>query len=279
MAETSIEWTDYTFNPWWGCQRISPGCERCYAEAWAKRTGHRVWGPMATRRFFGDLHWALPLTWNRKALAEGVRRRVFCASMADVFEVVPATRDPDLALRMDLARQRLWALIQRTPGLDWLLLTKRPENVDALVPLEWLDAWPRNVWLGVTVEDQLRARERLSVLVRLRTSIDIPIAFISYEPALELVDFEPWLWLIDWIIVGGESGGGARPFDLPWARAVVKATRGRHAAVFVKQLGSDPIDGLAGCEVTLRHRKGADPTEWPEELRVREFPRREETAA
>lgn len=117
---SSIEWTDHTFNPWWGCAGVSPGCDNCYAEAWAKRVGEDIWGARKPRRFFGEKHWCEPLKWNDEAQKQGHRRRVFCASMADVFE-----------LRSDLDpwRDRLWVLIDQTPWLDWLLLTKRPQDI------------------------------------------------------------------------------------------------------------------------------------------------------
>jgi len=120
-----IEWTNHTFNPWWGCTKVSAARKNCYAEAWSKRVGQSVWGPNANRRFFGDKHWAEPIKWHSEALAAGQRRRVFCASMADVFE---DRRD------LDEWREKLWALIDATPQLDWLLLTKRPEMVRRLVP-------------------------------------------------------------------------------------------------------------------------------------------------
>ncbi|HEY2512934.1 MAG TPA: DUF5131 family protein, partial [Polyangiaceae bacterium] len=117
VANSKIQWTDHTFNPWWGCQRVSPGCEHCYAEAFAKRTGHGVWGPTAQRRFFGEAHWKEPLKWNEAAKRSGQRARVFCASMADVFED---------RWELEPHRARLAGLIRVTPHLDWLLLTKRP---------------------------------------------------------------------------------------------------------------------------------------------------------
>ena len=138
-----IEWTDHTFNPWWGCTKVSEACKNCYAEAWSKRVGQKVWGPKAERRFFGDRHWLEPVKWNADALAAKTRRRVFCASMADVFE----ERDS-----LNVWRSKLWELIEATPQLDWLLLTKRPEFVAGLT--RWGDSWPRNVWLGTTVENQ-----------------------------------------------------------------------------------------------------------------------------
>ncbi len=156
MAQnSSIEWTDHTFNPWWGCAKVSPACDNCYAELWAKRMGHQVWGAAAERRFFSDAHWTEPLAWNEEAVATGQRKRVFCASMADVFE-----RRAELHSQRD----RLWELIQSTPSLDWLLLTKRPQNVRGMVP--WGKKWPANVWLGTTVENQTYAEKRLPFLLQ-----------------------------------------------------------------------------------------------------------------
>src|SRR5688572_13560706 len=126
-----IEWTHHTFNPWWGCTKVSPACDHCYAEAWARRVGAKVWGSRAGRRFFSDNHWREPIRWNTAAAEMKARQRVFCASMADVFEP-----RPDL----DGSRARLWELIRQTPWLDWLLLTKRPEHVLTVVP--WTMKWP-----------------------------------------------------------------------------------------------------------------------------------------
>jgi hypothetical protein len=150
--ETGIAWTDATFNPWWGCQRVSPGCEHCYAEAQAKRYGHAVWGPESTtaRRFFGDKHWNEPRKWNADARAKFEVRRVFCASMADVFE---DNRD------LDGWRDRLWDLIEATPSLNWQLLTKRPENIARLIRPAWLVAAAR-------VERLMRKVERGEIVPR-----------------------------------------------------------------------------------------------------------------
>jgi len=289
MSETTaIQWTDATFNPWWGCEKVSPGCANCYAERDAKRYGHDVWGP-SPRRYFGDKHWREPVRWNREAEASGVRRRVFCASMADVFE---DRRD------LDAERARLFTLVEETPSLDWLLLTKRPERVASLVPGSWIkEIFPENVWMGTSVESP-------DYLVRVEALIEIPafLHFVSYEPALASVDFSPYLRdpgaKLDWIIVGGESGQKARPFDVEWARGVISASRDR-CAVFVKQLGA--VVSWNGCQggygrgpsnvwpttdgviedskmpgqwrKYLADRKGGDPSEWPVDLRVREFPR------
>lgn len=119
MARNSpIEWTHHTFNPWWGCAKVSPACAHCYAEKWARRVGLSLWGEEVPRRFFGDRHWREPIVWNAEAQRAGCKRRVFCASMADVFEP---------RKELEPWRLRLWSLIECTPWLDWLLLTKRPE--------------------------------------------------------------------------------------------------------------------------------------------------------
>ena len=159
MAENSaIEWTDHSFNPWIGCTRVSPGCVHCYAETLAdKRHGWVAWGPKGNRKRTAPANWRKPLTWNRRAEREGVRYRVFCASLADVF-------DPHPSIPQEW-RAELWALIQETPSLDWQLLTKRPENVMRMVPALWQVEFPPNVWIGTSVEDQERADERIPELV------------------------------------------------------------------------------------------------------------------
>jgi protein gp37 len=202
---SSIEWTHHTFNPWWGCLKVSPACQHCYAEAWARRVGQKVWGPTADRRAFSDAHWRGPVEWNRKAQAAAKRERVFCASMADVFEARP---------ELDRERARLWALIEATQQLDWLLLTKRPENIRGMTP--WSTAWPRNVWLGCTVELQDYAAPRISALLEHATAVH----FVSCEPLLGPLDLRAYIapQKINWVITGGESGPKARPMSPPWAR-------------------------------------------------------------
>jgi protein gp37 len=201
---SKIEWTHHTFNPWWGCTRVSAACKHCYAEAWAKRVGKQIWGPKAPRRFFGDTHWAGPWKWNQEAGKRGERARVFCASMADVFE---ARRD------LNPWREKLWALIEGTPQLDWLLLTKRPERILQTVP--WKAEWPQNVWIGTTVEDQESAELRLPHLAR----VPAVVRFISAEPPLSELSIASWLGSsIDWVITGGESGPHARPSSPSWFR-------------------------------------------------------------
>lgn len=250
---TAIAWTDHTFNPWWGCTNVSPGCDHCYAETFAKRTGHDVWGKGGERRRFGSQHWNEPLRWNER-VPEGERERVFCASMADVFE----RRDDHLE-----DRNRLWHLISVTPSLDWQLLTKRPENVNAMVPMAWLQEWPANVWIGTTVEDQQRA------LVRVPRLLSIPalVRFLSCEPLLDEVRLARWLWTVEppeaptrsdaiqWVIVGGESGPKHRPLDLRHARILQRECENAGVAFFFKQVGGrtpkaggDQLDGATWHE-------------------------------
>lgn len=206
--ETAISWCDHTFNPWWGCAKVSPACAHCYAETFSKRLGLKVWGSDSERRFFKPKHWAEPLKWNAAAVKDGVRRRVFCASMADVFEDRPDLVDE---------RARLFVLIDETPNLDWLLLTKRPENIARLMPPYWGGkVWP-NVWLGTTVENQHYADERLRHLV----NVSAAVRFLSVEPMLGPIEFTPeTLMELDWIIAGGESGAHCRPSDPQWFRSL-----------------------------------------------------------
>lgn len=316
MAEnTKIAWTRSSFNPWIGCTKVSPGCDHCYAEAQDARgrwdSGRKHWGVGVPRYRTSAENWHKPITWNKKAAATGERWLVFCASLADVFdnEVPPVWRHD------------LWKLIQDTPALTWLLLTKRIGNVAKLWP-GMIESPPPNVWLGASVVNQEEADRDIPKLVRMQAAK----RFVSYEPALGPVDFSPWLRRIrtsdhcnplahealDWIIVGGESGSKARPFDVSWARSTVSQCKAAGVPVFVKQLGSQPrgwcawnLPDCIGQEeaarlraegedvdcvnyeaseqahpcfsygkrcVMLRALAGDDPAEWPEDLRVQEFP-------
>jgi len=210
MAKNStIEWTHHTFNPWWGCTKVSPGCKHCYAETWAHRVGQEVWGPKAPRRELTPSYWEQPYAWNEEARKRKARTRVFCASMADVFE---DRRD------LDDKRARLWEVIDQTPALDWLLLTKRPENVSRFAP--WGKQWPHNVWIGATAENQRWLDKRMAVL----TTLPARVVFLSCEPLLGPLDLSQWIdgarrgthRAIDWVIGGGESGHHARPMHPEW---------------------------------------------------------------
>ena len=227
--DSRIEWTHHTFNPWWGCVKVSPACDHCYAESWAKRVGSDVWGPESQRRFFTDAHWKEPLKWNRDAAAAGTRRRVFCASMADVFE-----NRPDLIS----SRQRLFELIAATPMLDWLLLTKRIHLVKKLLPKNY--ELPAHVWIGTTVENDEYARKRLKYLLE----VDTPsVRFVSCEPLLGPLSLEPYLRAntrgtrIDWVIAGGESGHGARPMDPAWPENLQRQCSAAKVPFHFKQWG------------------------------------------
>lgn len=215
-VETAISWCSHTFNPWWGCVKVSPACQHCYAETFSKRVGQKVWGIDAPRRFFGPKHWNEPLKWNRDAIKAGVRRRVFCASMADVFEDRADVRQ---------ARLDLFLTIEETPQLDWLLLTKRPENIRRLLP-PWYKGrpWP-NVWLGTTVESQEYAAPRLSELL----DVEAVVHFVSCEPLLGPLDLSefipgdvftrseyPMVAPLAWVIAGAESGAHHRDSEAEW---------------------------------------------------------------
>jgi protein gp37 len=219
MGETTaIAWTDHTFNLVWGCQKVSPGCEHCYAESYAKRYGLNLWGPYSKRKTLSDKYWGEPLKWDRKAQAQGVRRRVFCGSMCDVFEDHPTTAD---------ARAHLFSLIRKTPNLDWLLLTKRAERIAECLPDDWGPGY-RNVWLGVTIENN-DCRKRADYL----RAIPATIRFISYEPALGPLEMD--LRGIDWLIYGGESGPKYREDNPDWAHSIRAQCEANSTAFFFKQ--------------------------------------------
>ena len=236
---TSISWCDHTFNPWIGCTRVSEGCRHCYAETLSNRYKWVKWGPGGARRVTTPLNWTKPIGWNHAAGVDEVRRRVFCASLADVF-------DPEAQPQ---ARDRLWELIAGTPNLDWLILTKRPENILAMLPETWGDlGWP-NVWLGVSAEDQETYEQRWRVLSR----IPATVRFVSYEPALgpltlSTIDIKP-----DWLIWGGESGPGARQMRPKWAKWITTQCEFFLIPVFGKQWGtwaSNPLVYENGLTVT-----------------------------
>lgn len=368
MAENSkIEWTSHTFNPWRGCTKVSAGCANCYAETLSGRNPGTlgVWGPNGTRVVASEAMWREPVKWNKQAACvcearppwnmpshapgcpQANRPRVFCASLADVFEdwtgpmvnsfgdqmrlsadgwTNEAGRgDGCPPLTMQDVRRRLFALIDATPNLDWLLLTKRPENILSMLPgggwikkpcpshtqrfnlecpgcnsknAERVDKARPNLWLGTSVENQAAADARIPHLLR----VPAAVRFLSCEPLLGPVDLgqrlqtpewkrrraehwkEPPVPDLDWVIVGGESGPGARPCRVEWIRSIVEQCKAAGVPCFVKQLGAKPHgkhnDNPGGscldnscCELRLRDKKGGDTQEWPEELRVREFPR------
>ncbi len=206
MAENSgIEWTHHTFNPWIGCQKVSAACDNCYAEAWDNRFGGLRWGPHAPRQRTSAANWAKPIKWNKQAAAEGRRFRVFCASLADVF-------DNHKSIAQEW-RDDLFSMIEDTSHLDWLLLTKRPQNIGRWEGYN--GDWPPNVWLGTTVENQEEFDRRVPHL----TQHDVTVHFLSMEPLQGQVDLRGAKG-IEWVIVGGESGGAYREAKADWFRSI-----------------------------------------------------------
>lgn len=326
MAETTIQWTvtvvedghilpGFTFNPWIGCSKVHAGCTHCYAEAdMDKRRGRANWGPHGTRSVTSEAYWKGPLKWNRQAEKDGVRRKVFCASLADVFEdwggqcTMPDGRPAILqrstgqfigcnlrggsdAVRLDDVRRRVFAMIDATPHLDWLLLTKRPENVRRMWPLLHKDAganiwvggpsgrdvlsFRKNVFIGTSISDQETAEKAVLALLECRDLSHV--LFLSGEPLLGPVNLSAWLERLDWVIVGGESGPNARSCRVEWIESIVDQCLLAGVPCFVKQLGAKAIvqdEETSGMPVVLdlRDKKGGDWSEWPDELRVREFP-------
>jgi protein gp37 len=268
MENSKIEWTDHTFNPWIGCQHMSPGCDHCYAEtqnAFRKWNGG-TWGPHAPRKRTSEENWKNPFKWNTEARAfkreHGRRPRVFCASLADVFDNQAPSE----------WRKDLFALIRECRRLDWLMLTKRPQNILKMLPADWGDGY-RNVWLGVTAENQTFFDQRWRILQR----VPAGTKFISYEPALGPLRLPKEAPFPDWLISGGESGGGARPLDPQWVRDIIADCRRRGVTPFHKQWGtysSNPLvveQGMSIVEAKALDKYGKGGGLVDGEL-VREFP-------
>jgi len=213
---TKIAWCDHTFNPVVGCEKISPGCDNCYAEAWAKRAGTpELWN--GSRR--KTKTWGEPVKWDKEAKAKGIRYKVFCASLADVFD---NKWEPEW-------RTDLWKLIKETPALDWIIVTKRIGNVKKMLPSDWGDEGYHNVTLLITVVDQLEFDRDFMKLA----AIPAFARGLSVEPQLGPINlslmgtmpkditgsaYRLGYQYLDWVISGAESGAGARDFDDNWAR-------------------------------------------------------------
>jgi len=263
--KTGIEWTDSTWNPWIGCTRVSAECDNCYALNAMTRYGHDAAAVKRTKT------WSDPLRWNSEAARLERRRKVFACSWSDWFHA-----------DADQWREDAWMVVRCCQNLDFLILTKRPERIIECLP----DDWPSmyfgyrnggylNAWLGVTVghSDTL---ERIDELVR----VPAAVRFVSCEPLLERISLGRWLWpdcpgtdadceagrcdrsrpLLDWVIIGCESGPRRRPCDLDWVLELVEQCRQAGVPVFVKQL-------------SVNGRVSKDPAEWPEWARVRQFPK------
>lgn len=263
---SKISWTDHTFNPWIGCSKVSTGCKNCYAEREMDQRYHKVrWGPQGTRlhtspnypMMWNEDHWVECVTcgWRGSlddcdpdekfggyncpecgGSVETTRQRVFCASLADVFEDHPDVNH---------WRDGLWKLIEATPSLDWMLLTKRIENVEAMIPESWrMGSWPRHVWLGISAEDQQHFDIRMPMLEVLGRHFKIPVIFLSAEPLLGPIDMIGWLddedelvRQLDWVIVGGESGPAARPMHPRWLVQIQDQCLADCVPFFFKQWG------------------------------------------
>lgn len=246
---TSISWTHATFNPWIGCQKVGPGCENCYALLWDQRFSDGVhWGPGAPRRRTSTTNWRKPRKWQRQAVASGRRMRVFCASLADVFD-----NAVDPQWRKDLAQ-----LIRDTPMLDWMLLTKRIGNVVRMIEEDFGGTLPDNVWLGASIVTQEEADRDIAKLL----AVPAAIHWLSMEPLIERVVVDPGqMAKLDMIVVGGESGGNARHFDLEWARDLLRQARSGDTAFHMKQMSQ--FDNPSDYD---------DFNAIPADLQVREYP-------
>ncbi len=223
--KTKIEWCDSTFNPWWGCTKIAPGCDNCYAAAMDHRLGGKHWG--GDYKQLSDANWSKPIKWhigaNKFYAKHGRNRRVFCASMPDVFANKARNED----------RLKLFSTISVTHNLNWLILTKRPQNMYGMLPTDYDSEQWRNLWLGVTVEDRKHGLRRIEELKKLNPTV----RFLSIEPLLEdlgRLDLSG----IHWVIIGGETGRNARPTDPQWVSSILHQCRMHKVPVFFKQWGA-----------------------------------------
>jgi len=255
MAENSkIEWTHHTFNPWLGCTKVSPACDGCYAEAMIDlRFGRMKWGGPRIRT--APENWRKPLKWNETAKRSGIKQRVFCASLADVFD-----NQVSAEWRTDLFR-----LIEDTPHLVWMLLTKRPHNIVAMIKRSGIadsqgkKSLPRNAALGTTVEDQKRADTNIPALLRAKEACTPEFAFVLCEPLLGSLDLRTLdLQGVDWVLAGGETDQGphrARPMHPDWLRGLRDQCRdagvpfhfrgwGEYRALEADRAGIEPQQGL-----------------------------------
>lgn len=264
VENTKIEWATHTFNPWVGCQKVGPGCDHCYAETFDARFGGKRWGPHATRTRTRPANWSKVRAWNRAAVGATSRPRVFCASLADVFDnhasILPEWR-------ADLGR-----LIVETPAMDWMLLTKRPGNAARYLAEMFPDGTPDHVWVGCTVVNQEEADRDIPKLL----AVPARVRFLSMEPLLGPVGLTSWFYgpdyscascsedgdcecgwqmrrdlpddiapgQLDLVIVGGESGPGARPMHPDWVRSLRDQCVGAGVAFHFKQWGNWSADAL-----------------------------------
>ncbi len=289
MKKTNIQWADYTWNPWHGCTHVSPGCDNCYMFEEKKRYGQDPKVVSLSKTKFDA-----PIKKGRdKEYKIPPGSKVFVCSWSDFFHPLA-----------DQWRADAWAIIKQRPDVVFIIVTKRTHRIEECLPPDWGEGYP-NVWLVVSVENN-EMRPRVHKLQQ----IPAKVRGISYEPALEYVDFKPYLWrlcrkcggaghlppdgsacvcakysprpgfertnTIDWLIIGGESGEGARAFDFQGGLKVAKEGRAAGVAVFWKQLGAQAWDD--GKLIRLDHEKGGDINEWPDgHAYPRQFPEKEAT--
>lgn len=313
--DSEIQWTTHTCNFWRGCTKVSPGCQFCYAEAGSKRNPLVLgqWGPKGHRTVAAESYWANVPRWDKAAAKAGERHRVFSLSYGDFWEewegpmvdtqkrtlfcryahrdqwtfdteAVPYEQLGFSKLSMMDVRARAFDAMEATKNLDWLLLTKRPENAPRMISLitgrsDYFDGQPQ-YWLGTSVENREHGVPRIAELRKIPASI----RFLSVEPLLEHLG-ELDLTGIHWVIVGGESGYNARPTDVDWVRSIARQCADQRVSLFVKQLGANPYEIIpesspwevcnraVDYDLKLKDSHGGDWSEWPEDLMVREFPR------
>lgn len=262
--ETGIKWTDSTYNSWWGCTKVGPACDHCYAEGVDKRTGENHWGHGAPRRLLSEHARNEPYRWQKKADAfeaeHGRRRRVFTLSMGDLFDnEVP-----------DDWRMQHFATMAMCDKLEWQICTKRVSNIPKMVPAAWAPTmehgprWPKHVGVLITIVTQAEADRDVPRLLELKRRFGLPWVGISYEPAQEFIDWMPYVdgtnygSALDWIIFGGKSGPqwNDRPFDVDWAASTLDQCVWSGCAFFFKQVAAfHPKDDMIPPELLVR--------EWP----------------
>jgi protein gp37 len=292
MENSKIQWTDHTMNFWMGCQKVTDACKFCYAETFSQRYhGKDLWGPNS-RRHITTSTWGNPAKWNKQADEMGLRYKVFASSLSDFFE------DNDQVVE---TRIKAWKIIKDTPHLDWLILTKRPENIRKFLPEDWGSGY-ENVWLGTSIGSQ----KDVHMITKLM-QVPAVCRFLSCEPLIGPLDItnkgisngysvptrfdggSGIEWTdpgdkfigIDWVIVGGESGmkKDARAFNIEWARKIKRDCEDSDTAFFMKQLGANPVypsaqsGKLERMKLTPHDRKGDDFEMFPTDLKVRQFPK------